>query len=251
MNAVEDYRGRAGGFTLIELLVVIAVIAILASLLLPVLSRGKAAGHSARCKSNLRQLGIALIAYVDDHQFYPPGWAADGKGWMERIVPFTNTTTTPFICPAPPFQFNGWDRPGTYGYNFSGTVNLFRPEVEIPAGRFGFGLGGYGKAGVGVVPVPERAVKLPSNMIAAGDGFVGLQGGAIMWGFAVGLNHIGYVSPEENRAFTKAAQNRHGDKLNVVFCDGHVEAPKVRPLLLDNSDEGMRRWNNDHEPHRP
>src|SRR5713226_8965646 len=98
-------------FTLIELLVVIAIIAILAAMLLPGLAGAKESARSAKCKSNLHQMGTALRLYLDENQKYPPLLKsavfgsllpayATNRAWLDLLSQQTSNKTNVFECPS-------------------------------------------------------------------------------------------------------------------------------------------------------
>ena len=145
------------GFTLIELLVVIAIIAILAAILLPVLSQAKQRAWTIRCVNNLRQIGMAMKMFADDNaDLYPESgndihWGtidpATGKpSWMEQILPNVQNTNV-YNCPAnvqlPP------DMRGPFNY-----FNGCRAAYIVVSND---------------APVNAKSIRFPSNYVLSGD----------------------------------------------------------------------------------
>ncbi len=242
------------GFTLIELLVVIAIVAVLAALLLPVLSGAKARAQSASCKNHLRQMGLALGMYVTDMHAYPYYCYVGENGtgpdlqWSRALEAYypLKWTEPSYHCPAyqGPITANPSDGyfSGSYGYNACGTDVMNTGS----AAALSLGLGNlnyvYWATAHVFNPVSESQVRVPSEMFAIGDSRVTKSSP-----FQSTWQGIDFLICNTNYGFVELQTPRHGNGVNMLFCDGHVTLVK-RANLYDPKYTAIY-WNSDHEPH--
>jgi prepilin-type N-terminal cleavage/methylation domain-containing protein len=236
MSRTSVRTGTKGAFTLIELLVAIAIIAILAALLLPELVLAKRRAQSTACISNLRQLGLAMHAYLADYHVYPGSGPGPWERQLYGELAASGRKVGPDLergvwhCPSSKWEPHARDFHGMYaliadyGYNEFGVLKI---------GDLTNSLGLLLMVGPGVT---EADVLNPADMTAIGDTFDG--GGTFM------RRGFGDLRRRDNDL------SRHGVRANVIFCDEHVESPPQTFLFEDLSDAALVRWNRDHRPHR-
>lgn len=140
-------------FTLVELLVVISIIAILAALLMPALSKSKMKVKEIVCKSNMKQIGTSFIMYADDNAGYVvrrvnPSDA--GFFWMSYLKDYICPQKTDAAfrlanlpCPSAVGNFEGCTWSGTwrldYTYNYYIYANVIRmSKITNPSTAFTF-----------------------------------------------------------------------------------------------------------------
>lgn len=262
-------RARAG-FSLVELLVVIGIIGVLAALLLSAVSHVKAQAHSATCKNHLRQMGVALQMYVDDHQNRFPYYrglpdpafdtsvGADSTGfWWAKLLPFYSVkwTDTAYHCPGYKGAIAGASQNkggrggpfGSYAYNARGVIPTWSTN-DVVTNSVLLGLGGkaYEKPRPGILSRinAEGRIVSPGEMFAIGESRWKEQGGDWPKG---GKDYMESTRIFVNRGVGAFDPARHGKNYNQLFCDGHVSA--MSPWVLFNLTNTAAMWNYDHQPH--
>ena len=227
--ARSDFQRTADAFTLIELLVVIAIIAILAALLLPVLSKAKSQAQSLKCKSNLHQIGIALQSYLTDFNKYPAHrfGSFNLDSWETELQSYgVLWSNRDFSCPAwkGPIGLatNGADDLVpivSYAYNTLGTATTLLNLAWSDTPSFGLTISPDNHEGASA-----SQVKVPSDMIAFVDARIRLfdypqqYAPYYQWNDIIQLGTITHTSS----GISEQDARRHGKNYNVLFCDGHV-----------------------------
>jgi prepilin-type N-terminal cleavage/methylation domain-containing protein/prepilin-type processing-associated H-X9-DG protein len=175
-----DHRRTA--FTLIELLVVIAIIAVLAALLLPALQGAKESAKSAKCQSNLKQLGLAYTMYLEDFGGCFPTYDAVGYPGHSMLGRYYAFNQQVIICPS--------DR--TANQELSYYVNDFLIDYDgAPPQNFPYFLRD--------IPRPDKIILLREYHV-----FVPRNN----WGRAIG--------------FMQTCWEAHRGGSNMLFVDGSV-----------------------------
>jgi prepilin-type N-terminal cleavage/methylation domain-containing protein/prepilin-type processing-associated H-X9-DG protein len=251
------------GFTLIELLVVIAIITIIAALLFPVFARAREKARQTTCLSNIKQQGMAVMMYAQDHdEMLPLYWRLNEPNndlprdwnhihyWHVQIMPYVMSREV-FRCPSLPPPRNQvfdpgerdadgnlvrWWSKGTGGYGWNacfistqpgiyGALTQFQPESMNLAGI---------TAAAETIMIGEIHKKLdPAGIYLTQRLFDQVPKSTAVGCLYPGLPPVtedGITYPGGNREY------RHNNGMNVAFFDGHAkwyteEALESRPDL--------------------
>lgn len=249
------------GFTLIELLVVIAIIAILAAILFPVFAAAREKARQTTCASNERQIGLAIVQYVQDYdeQFpspYSGSWDLSGSQpstgtyWTTSVAPYLKSTGV-LLCPS----VSGAQVANPSQYTVTYQMNAY---LAVPNSMFTPTLDGYypqngcnGAPCTGQTPNLSEVASPTSTIMVVedADGAAPTAGGWVSY-LGPGFSPCGFGSTEVESTTDYDAEiyplyqynfvKIHSGGENLLFTDSHVKwYPATKLMGLGNGTESF------------
>lgn len=242
------------GFTLIELLVVIAIIAILAAILFPVFAQARNAARKATCISNLKQLALGQLMYIQDYDEKLTFWATDGpndswaqsKGtgwWMNQIQPYIKNTGV-YACPN---DVRTFDASGNNCQMCSWGYSIIPGSNPVRYYGVSYGMSewlhqknnAYNK--LAGIPMPASTAMFADSVGPLFNDWDAC-GGQWSFGFTrvwyANINDWGAWGSEQDYERNKKYA-RHGDGNVIAYVDGHVGYLPNRAWTMQKDGSGV------------
>lgn len=221
-----------GGFTLVELLVVIGIIALLISILLPVLNKARESANTVKCASNLRQIGLAMQLYTEGFRDYFPivhGTDYRNPLWPPVMQGFWG-------------QGDWWECLGAVGFKRQYMLCPSDLHADTPVGSPPRLVVSYIQNGMFAFTKKRSKIRCSSEKIIVSERSD--EGDA--------LSHQGYPAWRVQSVWAPLLKkNRHGHKSNYLFVDGHVSALTWQETVGDGTDAQDRHYVVEFDPPRP
>ncbi|MHC4203990.1 MAG: prepilin-type N-terminal cleavage/methylation domain-containing protein [Planctomycetota bacterium] len=207
----RSQRLGSGGFTLIELLVVIAIIALLLGILLPSLNSARRQAKKIACLSNVRQMGVALQAYlIDSENRLPPSschLSDPNQYWLKILTRYTGEKLL-LRCPSDEAKnFIDWnlpldEQPEDSRWSSFALNSLLEPRCSYNRGRYN-----------NVINIKQAGYCIYVSETPSS------------W------TKYDHIHPETwgslDQTKGRIAWNRHNGTSNYLFVDGHAENLKI------------------------
>ena len=259
------HRRESKAFTLVELLVVVAILALLLALFLPGIERARRAAWAAVCRSNLRQIGQAMIAYAGDYEGLLPfygepagfGWPrgggtgarnSSGAQWDVQIAPYLGLDWTWGSTTPPPEQGN---KPTVFFCppGLTWAEGRARAYAETQSYNYNQRVGSN-------VNNSRRLAHLddPQHTFLVVDAHR-MDSWSLQWGDVcrpatyIGRQHAGLIRVHERSITWRGCYHRHNDRIHVLFAAGHVDPRPIHYGVYHSGYTGhpyMTRFGNDY-----